>query len=332
MTWTGPLFLIGMPRSGTKLLRELLNASGRVGIPYAESEFLPYWLGRWSGWGDLSDRATFQRFYDEVSQLPYFGYERSQGVHLDADTWHRSCAAYTPAAVFEALIRHDAAVPPGSDRVWGDKSPSYIEHMPLLRGLYPDARFLHIVRDVRDYCLSIQKAWSKSPIRAAQRWTDSVQRARADAAAFPHAYLEVRYEDLLRAPELVLQRCCALLDIPYDPSMLALSRPTENLGDARGMPGLKRDNTEKWRTAMDPRTRARVESVAADVLRSLGYPVEHPGPPVRVPTAELRALQVLDGLGLIRAEIAERGLPGAVRFRWQTFRISGNRRMHRQDR
>jgi len=322
----GPLFLIGMPRSGTKLLRDLLNRSPWVGIPASETEFLPWWIAHWERWGDLSDRRAFSKFYHEVVSLPYFVYmhEESTGILPEAD-WYAGCRAFTPEGVFEALVRHDARAPVGSDRIWGDKSPSYISHMRLLKIRFPEARFIHIVRDVRDHVISMQKAWSKHPIRATQRWVDGVSAALRDAEAIPGAVLRIRYEDLLSTPEPVIRLCCEHLAIPFDPIMLDPGRVTENLGDAVGLQGLKRDNAGKWRKSMDPALRARVEAIAGPLLRELGYPVEHVGPARRVPALQMRLYQANDAIGLVRGEVAERGWVGALRLRLDTWRYSGNR-------
>ncbi len=321
----GPLFLVGMPRSGTKLLRTLLNRSPRVRIPSVETEFLPWWIRQWERWGDLSDRARFSAFYAEVVRLPYFVYTAERGPIVSEQDWYGACAGFGPAEVFEALVRHDAGAPRGSDRIWGDKSPSYVHHLPLLRRLYPRARVIHIVRDVRDHVLSMQKAWGKHPIRAAQRWVDGVEAARRDAAPFAQDTLELRYEDLLLDPEPLVRRCCDLLQIPYQPEMLDPGQVTENLGDARGMRGLKKDNAGKWREQMDPALRQRIERIAGPVLRSLGYPVEHEGPAERISAAELKLYQAMDAVGLVRGEVKQRGWLGAVRFRIDTWRVSGNR-------
>lgn len=323
----GPLFLVGLPRSGTKLLRGLLSQNPEIRLPPIETELLPYWARRWTRWGDLSQRQAFHDFYAEVIGLPYFTY--LSGRVISEATWYAHAAPYTLASVFEALVRHDLGLPADSDLIWGDKSPSYVRHLPLIKSLYPQARVIHILRDVRDYALSIQKAWRKNPLRAAQRWVDGIGAARRDAASFAEDYLEVRYEDLLDAPEAVLRRCCAFVERPYDPAMMRLSKSEEKRGDAKGALDLKRDNQQKWREQMSPALRAQIEAISADVLRSAGYPVEHTGPVVRVPPAKMLALQGIDGLGLVRAEVQQRGVLGAVRYRWDTYRVSGNRRRNK---
>jgi hypothetical protein len=158
-----------MPRSGTKLLRDLLNNHPAIGIPAAETEFLPDWAQRWPEFGDLSDRATFQAFAERQAGSPYFVYLREeQGHQLNIDAWYAACLGFGTAAVFEALIRTDAASPRGGGRIWGDKSPGYVQHIALLNRLWPACRVIHIVRDVRDYALSIDQAWGKDRLRAAQ--------------------------------------------------------------------------------------------------------------------------------------------------------------------
>ena len=323
--FTGPLFLVGMPRSGTKLLRGLLNEHSQIGIPLNETEFLPGWLRRWSELGDLSDREQFDRFYAEVTGSIYFVHRLEEhGQRIEAAVWHAACADdFSPQSVFETLIRHDAGVSEFGEGIWGDKSPGYLAHLPALKRAFPQAKFIHIVRDVRDYCLSMKKAFGKSSTRAAQRWRDRIAQAREQAAAFPDDYTEVRYEDLLAEPRESLTRLCAFLGRDFEEGMLTLSRATENIGDAKGARSIKRDNVEKWRTAMDPEKRALVERIAGDVLRSLGYPVEHEGT-CRVSKPHMLALQVHDGAQLIRIEAQKRGWPAAIRLRLRLFRETGS--------
>ena len=84
--FAGPVFLVGMPRSGTKLLRGLLNEHSRVGIPLAETEFMPHWHAQWDRFGDLSEPARFSAFYQEVTGSAYFTYlAEEQGQRFGMD-------------------------------------------------------------------------------------------------------------------------------------------------------------------------------------------------------------------------------------------------------
>jgi len=324
--FTGPLFLIGMPRSGTKLLRSLLNEHSEIGIPNVETEFLPYWVRNWSRYGDLSDPSNFKRFYQTMLRLPYFTFMRESATAIKEEVWFELCRSYTPAGVFEALVRHDAKVDIGTKRTWGDKSPSYIEHLPLLREIFPNARFVHIIRDVRDYCPSINKAWGKNMLRAAQRWTDSLHKVRADTKRFSEDYYEVRYESLLEEPEAVLRDMCAFLDLKFDSKMLRLSQPCENFGDAKGRKEVVRDNKDKYLRTMKPSLRKKIEAISEPMLRSCGYHLDDTYRQFKVSNAKMLCYQTIDGLNLIRSEMKTRGLIGAVRFHLRYYLTSGNRK------
>jgi sulfotransferase family protein len=263
----GPLFVVGMPRSGTKLIRDLLRGHSRIRIPPAETNFLPRWAEEWLRYGNLSNRKNFSAFYRRSLRFPYFRYmrEHTTAPTIPEDVWYSACGRFEPANVFEALIRYDVGAPPRSDLVWGDKSPDYIEHVDLLAGLFPSARVIHIVRDVRDCCLSLRETWGKSMIRGAQRWVDGVTKAHHDAELLAGRYLEVRYEDLLSDPGRELRRCCDFLGLEFEPSMIRLRLASEDPGGGKGSRDVLSTNTRRFVHALDSRTKARIEAIAAPV-------------------------------------------------------------------
>lgn len=324
----GPLFLVGMPRSGTKLLRGLLTSHSKIGISKVETEFLPYLVRQWPRYGDLSSPENFHSFYSEITKLPYFIYVQYRGTIIPEEVWYEWCRGdFSAASVFEALIRHKVSMPYGVEGIWGDKSPSYIGHLPLLRQLYPNARFIHIVRDVRDYCLSIQKAWGKSPIRAAQRWVDGIEKVREDVEPFPSQYLEVKYEDLLKKPDEIVRNCCVFLGLDYEEDMLekAHLNLTENKGDAKGYTTIKGDNTEKYKVKMSQGLQRRIEKISNVTLHSCGYESTYTGQAVRVSDFMMRMYQMLDGINLFLMRFKVRGFLSALDFEMRYFWVSGNR-------
>lgn len=323
----GPLFIVGMPRSGTKLLRELLNRHAQISIAKIETEFLPAWAERWYTYGNLEDRNNFRKFYSEAVKLPYFIYQREMNRLITEALWYEGCNEYSVQGVFEALLRHDLDVPKKSGIIWGDKSPSYIRHIHFLAKLFPTAKFIHIVRDVRDYVASMQKAWHKHPLRAAQRWADDVQRTYEAMLSLGEKGLEIRYEDLLEDPRAVLEKICNFLEVGFDDRMMWLDEPTENLGDAKGIVGIVKDNKAKYKDRLPADQLRKVEEIAGETMIIYGYaPVlALAGLSHRLPKWKMRAYQLLDGIGLIRSETNERGLFGAICFHWRSFLSSGNR-------
>lgn len=318
-TFLGPVFIIGMPRSGTKLLRNLMNQHSRIGIPEIETNFLPYWAANWHRFADLSNREAFTKFYREMSCLSYFLYMKNNNRLINENIWYQSCKGFSMDKVFEALIRHDAEVDPNSLRIWGDKSPPYINLMPFLKKHFPSARFIHLIRDVRDYCLSINKAWGKHMIRAAQRWTDDVGKAIDDGKVLNDSYFELKYEQLIAAPVDSLQRVCNFLNIAYEPRMTKLLKSAENLGDAKGWDQIKQDNTEKYRRLMDKDLQYRIESIAAPVLVRCGYPVNYVGRTKRVNPVAMQYYKMIDAIKLLKFDISDRGLADVIKMNKARF-------------
>lgn len=324
--FNGPLFIVGMPRSGTKLLRTLLNEHPKVFIPNVETHFLPHWQEEWASFGDLSNQHNFATFYEVVNRLPYFSYLGENQKIISQSDWYRQCESYSLSDVYKALVMHDALYDGSTGAVWGDKTPSYIGHMMLLKDLFPSARFIHIVRDVRDFCLSSKQAWGKSMLRAAQLWADGVGNALSDGDSMGSAHLRLRYEDLVNETETQLRKVCHFIGIDFDPSMLSPGAITENLGDAKGLRGVMSGNTEKYITRMGVRTREKIESIAATQLRALGYPVSYSGEVRRLPAVHLTLLKTSDGFNLLRFEAANRGVFEALKLRWRLYAVSGNRK------
>lgn len=306
--FAGPVFLVGMPRSGTKLLRDLLNRHPHIRIPDAETAILPFLVRRWDEFGNLRDEAAFRHFFVDISRHFFFEYLRKRGRPMTEGKWRSHICEYTPAGLFEALVRADTDNPVGGSIIWGDKSPSYIEHIAMIAAQYPEARFIHIVRDVRDYCLSIAKAWGKNMPRAAYRWGKGVLRARNDAELIPGRYLEVRYEQLIESPQTELERICQFLGIEFVPEMLILEKPSENFGDTRGQAQIVATNKGKFLERIDPRTLCTIEEMAYPAMLAYGYaPVQASAyrPPSRL---RLLMQRLVDGVNLARAVRREHGL------------------------
>lgn len=314
---TGPLFIIGMPRSGTKLLRDMLNQHTRIVLPRVETEFLPYLVNLQHTLGDLSVREKFSKFYKAIIRQPYFVYIMEEYGHIISEKeWYSHLREFTPGEIFEVLIRHDVNYANQPNAIWGDKSPGYIRHVKLIQSIYPSAKFVHIVRDVRDYCLSINRAWGKNMYRAAQRWVDDVGSVRTDAIACSAQMKEVRYEDLLANPVDVLKEICAFLGVEYENTMIALQRPTENLGDTRGKAHIISDNIDKYKVHMASNVKQAIETVAADVLRSYNYSVDVQATK-RLSKINMCVFKILDGINLFSFSLRERGFGQAVNMRYR---------------
>lgn len=321
--WEGPLFVIGMPRSGTKLLRGLLSKHPRIRILTAETDFLPFveeWVERH---GSPVTPEAFERFAGALQGANYFNF-RGKSTPFRWQEWRAACNGhFDVGGLFEGFARYELDAERGSGVIWADKSPAYIRHIPLILEHFPSARILHIVRDVRDHCVSMRKTWGKDLRRSAWRWGQDVLAAHRQCMGMPEHCLEVRFEQLLQNPELVMRRICSFLDLDFFAGLTELSQSVEQRGDAAGRAHIVRDNFRKFETRLTPTEITAIESLAWHAMQALGYM------PVRAMKQEQlspllqKLLKLKDGMHLVAAGMHRRGLAAAVRFHATHRRMAG---------
>jgi len=304
------LFIVGMPRSGTKLLRDLLNRHPDVAIFPNESHFFPRMPALIEKHGDPRRRECFAKLYAELEGTRFMRRIRAAGIAIDRDDWFARVRGGGAREVLEALFECYAAMT--GRRIVGDKTPEYLTEVPVLSGFFPHAKFVHIVRDPRDYVVSMRKAWGKSLPRAAQRWKTSIRRLREDVLRSDVAFTELRYEDLVASPREVLGGLCAFIGVAFDEAMLSLDRPSENLGDTRGVTSIVASNFGKWRRELRDDEVRRVERIAGALMAELGYSPEHEAGDEDVSSWRLAACRIRDGLSLVRFGLRRGGIAGAV--------------------
>jgi hypothetical protein len=163
---------------------------------------------------------------------------------------------------------------------YGDKTPMYVLHIRQLGTLFPEARFVHIIRDGRDVARSFMDGgWADRIEDATLYWKLQVVRGRrAGQRLGPERYREVRYEDLVADPESVLTSICEYLDVAFDPGMLRYQESARHWADLSSQPERHRHTLlqptaglRDWRHEMPRRDLAVVELLAGDLLTDLGY-------------------------------------------------------------
>jgi len=257
-----PVFLVGCPRSGTTLLRDLLRSLPNLTFPF-ESHFIP---GFYRAYGDPHNDVEALRLATRVLRLHYI--RRWQlGV---APAHFASCRSYRD---FVARLFECWAAKENKPR-WGDKTPNYLTDIPTLLELFPEAQILHIYRDGRDVAMS----WCKSGFEpgnlytAARLWQLQVRQAMAAGRRLPTgSYFEIAYEDLVSDTRGTMARVCQFLEEPSSDQVLT---PTRLWPLKKGEINQVFKNSGKWTTQMSPAQRCIVESVAGSLLGELGYPLE----------------------------------------------------------
>lgn len=273
--FNGPIFIVGRPRSGTKLLRSLLNLHSQISIPFWESNFIPQNIEKAQTFGELSDFANFSQFFDYFTNIEFFRMISNHPDYSDivsVSKWYEKLESYTYAGAIKAFFVLYAQQDHKS--IWGDKSPHYMLWIKDLKAMFPSAKFIHIIRDVRDHCLSSQKAWNKNPYRSAKMWNEAIIKCRNDAELYlGEDYYELKYEDLIEHTESLLSSICRYLKIEFETRMLKLDKPAENLGDTKNNAQIVKTNKDKWRSGMDNSTIKRIEEISYHLLRDLNYDI-----------------------------------------------------------
>jgi len=261
------LFVVGCERSGTTLLRAMLDSHRDLAVPPESYFLIPLLQEPYSSAGFLSLLADHRRFV-------------RWGLPLGdvAEALDRDRPGDLAGAV--RVLYRTFAASCGKTR-WGDKSPGYVRHIRALAQLLSEAHFVHIIRDGRDVALS----WLDAPFGpesvtdAAVRWRKDVRAGRrAGRRDASERYMEVKYENLVADPKRVLAEICGFVDLPFDSAMLDYTAGVERVIAATLEPEshkrLRRPPTpglRDWRREMDEDDVREFREVAGDMLSKLGY-------------------------------------------------------------
>jgi hypothetical protein len=250
-----PIFVIGCPRSGTTLVRMILDSHPEISAG-EETKFL----------SDL-ERVVGEH-WRLVSQ---YGYERAW--------WLDRIRSFYGGFQEDYMHRR-------GKRRWAEKTPGYTLHLPFIDELFPDALYVHVIRDVRDVVASHHERWGyRSALRVARGvWAKYVSTARSFGRTLPPSrYTEVRYEELVADPERVLRGLFEFLGVGWDPTVLRFDEVEHDTTDhyaaftadrrrAAGETGpIYRSRVGAGAARLDPVLRAVIRRNARPLMRELGY-------------------------------------------------------------
>jgi len=280
-------FVVGMNRSGTTLLRMMLDAHPDLTIP-PETHFVPDLIK-----AAREDDATPESALEAMKSAREWGdFGFSDEEMLGRLRALPEIKPGPAVRTFYAAYTEEQGKPR-----WGEKTPTYVQKMKLIQRAIPEARFVHVIRDGRDVALSVLDRTVRDLTAGvvAKRWQKKITKARGDSPQLHH-YMEIRYEDLILDTEPVLRSVCEFIELPWDDGLLSYhERSAERLQEmARALPAEGRakelsverrmkthemttkppsaDRVARWRTQMSPEQRQEFEDVAGDLLAQLGYP------------------------------------------------------------
>lgn len=295
--------LLGSGRSGTTLFRNILDSHPDLCVTHEAHFIAP--LATRRGRYEAPSGFDVTAFVDDLYDNPNFirqGLDR--GVVADA-LRSASVAGYADAVRVVFSVHATAE----GKTLYGDKTPGYVTQIRQLAALFPEAKFLHIVRDGRDVALAYldRREWGPSTMAdAALYWSSRVSRGReAGEALAGGRYQEFRYEDMVDDPRRAAVDLCAFIGIEFHEAMLDHHLRAGSLIADNKTPdaftNLAKPVTKglrDWRTEMAPDDVVLFEAIAGETLEDFGY----------------------ETVG-VQPDLATRAKVVAARMRWQAKRV-----------
>jgi hypothetical protein len=275
------VFIVGCLRSGTTLLRRMADAHPELAVIH-ETQWLPRWYERRIG--ITPDGAVSPELIDRLIEFPRF-----QELRIEREELERLLEAGRPVSYssFVSGVFDLYGQAQGKGLV-GEKSPGYVRYLPTLHELWPDARFVHLVRDGRDVCQSVlgwRKAgrnpgkfttWAEDRVTTAALWWEWHVRLGCEEGRMLGAdrYYELRHESLAADPVHECGALCGFLELPYDEAMVRYQEHQADGSWGRSAKGRWLPPTpaiRDWRSQMPRGDVERFEAAAGDLLGELGY-------------------------------------------------------------
>jgi LPS sulfotransferase NodH len=277
-----PVFMIGMQRSGSNLLRLMINQLTEIASPHP-----PHILQRFhpllDHYGDLSNDNNFYRLAHDVCRLVELNPVPWDGVTFDRDEVISRCGERSLVALHGVL--YDLCAQAWGADTWCCKSLANIDYIEEIEGYFHNPKYIFLYRDGRDVALSFRKAvvGEKHFYHIAKDWAKIQEAAlglrdRID----PERLIGVSYETLTSDPEATGRRLCDFLGVEYTPVMLDFHHSEEARRAASSsalwnnlIQPVIQDNTGKFLRESSERDIRIFESVAGNILDRLGYERVH---------------------------------------------------------
>jgi protein-tyrosine sulfotransferase len=280
--YCNPFFIIAHPRSGTTLLRAILAQHPAVFIPPENGK-----IGAMIRTFGTYRAQPWNIVVDAVLEVSSQGYEFGHW-QIDLAALKRAAEALpekqrTLARLFHLLYYTYGSIHFPGKTQWGDKTVTgNVTYLDKLELVFPEARYIHIVRDGRDCVSSAVKAgmFRKDYIFAANRWRNNVRKCRLFGKKLKKKkrYVELRYEDLVSIPALVVSSVCDFLALEPTEAMLDYQGKVEHMSDVLTISHhqnvarpIFQDSIGNWKQQLSPSTLRAVMKIIEPELTVWGY-------------------------------------------------------------
>lgn len=273
-----PFFIVGAQRSGTTLVRLILNAHSKIAIPEEGTFWMPLLREQRGHFAENIHSARLDGYLRYIKNNSQFKVWEMDDLAFfdDLQATEKLTLAELMACFYQKYaLRHGKLF-------WGDKTPSFFRMVPDLKVLFPRAKFIHIVRDGRDVHLSLRgrEKGRKNIAVSAYEWSYKIQKVRDEFRSLPDdRHFEVRYESMVSDPESSAREICKFLSLEFEPGMLDFWKNSEEfIGDHHSdliFQPVSEKSTGKWKTGLSSREIMQFEYIASKWLTEFDYEMQN---------------------------------------------------------
>lgn len=279
-------FIIGRPRTGTTLIRSLFDAHPNVQIPW-ECQFILNLCPRYSNITNWTG-PIIHRFYLDLLEQWQFSAWKINHDKLQADL--KACEGVTTYAMICRVVylNYISFYPKQSIQLIGDKNHGYTIYVDRLKKLFPDSKFIYILRDYRDNFHSVKNVDFEVPIVSlvVYKWKYFYRKAIQASKRYPESFYFIRYEDLVTDPHLHFSKICEFLNIPFAPEVFEFYKAKDKAKEMYPDDVLQKHhkslfnpiNTSRlglWKKSMSKRQIRIADYVAGSYADQAGYQREY---------------------------------------------------------
>ncbi|MFZ5553626.1 MAG: sulfotransferase family protein [Bacteroidota bacterium] len=228
-------FVVGMGRSGTTLLRTILDAHPHT-VVSVESKFVIHLKNKYKCINQWTPALVENFIIDLYGDVKFKRYWEMEYEKLRAFILQYDCKLLDFSLLCKMVyFNHASVFNKGKPMIIGDKNPVYSLFINDLKEVFPDAKFIHLVRDYRDTIVSNRKYFQRKNVGAlAQVWAIYNKNIEDEKRHDRSKFYTIRYEDLVHDPEIKVKEICHFLGIEFHPVMLEFYLKTrENYGDGK---------------------------------------------------------------------------------------------------
>jgi hypothetical protein len=292
------IFVVGLPRTGTKLVSDILQNSQHVHCKISPENFFlghlirPGVRHQLRQMGDMADETTVRKLveamyagqfagtYWEMLQSGYLGVEKEKFVQAIL------ASGRSEKDIYEVMMRIHPDVTP--ETILGDKNPGHLYHVPTLLAWFPEAKVIHTFRDPRAILVSEWRRRMKERpatflstltkpfysllivLHVTITWLYAVRLHHRYRKQYPHHYYLSKFEDLVTDSERSVKNLCQFLEIEFHPEMLSPRKVGSSYARDGGA-GFDAQALTRWQDHLTPWMQAWLLLWSKKYLREFGY-------------------------------------------------------------